>query len=110
MLQRKIPMQVDKDLKTHPHAFWIGHYGKMMVTPNAFTSDSTVYNFENNSIISKPVTGVTPFVISIMPDSSKYYVNNLHDSTISVVDMHKRDIVKVIDLTANYDPITGKTT
>ena len=32
-LQRKIPMQPDKDPNTHPHAFWIGHDGKIMITP-----------------------------------------------------------------------------
>ena len=89
-LQRKFPMQPDKAPNTHPHAFWIGHDGKIMITPNPFTSDSTMYNFGNNSITAKPVTGLTPFVTSIMPDSSKYYVNNLHDSTISVVDINKR--------------------
>jgi DNA-binding beta-propeller fold protein YncE len=107
-LQRKIPMQADKDLSSHPHAFWIGHDGKTMITPNTFTSDSTLYDFENSSIAAKPITGFTPFVISIMPDSSKYYVNNLHDSTISVVDMDTKKIAKVIHLTANYDPISGK--
>ena len=109
-LQRKIPMQHVKDLNTHPHAFWIGHDGKIMITPNPFTSDSTMYDFGNNSITAKPVTGLTPFVISIMPDSSKYYVNNLHDSTISVIDINKKPVTKVINLTANYDPITGKIT
>ena len=44
-LQRKIPMQHVKDLNTHPHAFWIGHHGKIMITPNPFTSDSTMYDF-----------------------------------------------------------------
>jgi hypothetical protein len=26
-------MQPDKDPNTHPHAFWIGHDGKIMITP-----------------------------------------------------------------------------
>jgi DNA-binding beta-propeller fold protein YncE len=66
-----------------------------------------MYDFGNNSIIAKPVTGLAPFVISIMPDSIKYYVI-IHGSTISVVDINKKDVTKLINLTGNYDPITGK--
>jgi DNA-binding beta-propeller fold protein YncE len=66
-----------------------------------------MYDFGNNSITAKPVTGLAPFVISIMPDSIKYYVI-IHGSTISVVDINKKDITKLINFTGNYDPMTGK--
>src|SRR5919107_1125095 len=66
-----------------------------------------MYDFGNNSITAKPVTGLAPFVISIMPDSSKYYVI-IHCSTISVVDINKKDVTKLINFTGNYDPMTGK--
>jgi hypothetical protein len=66
-----------------------------------------MYDFGNNSITAKPVTGLAPFVISIMPDSSKYYVM-IHGSTLSVVDINKKDVTKLINFTSNYDPMTGK--
>ena len=41
----------------------------------------------------------------MMPDTSKYYVSNYLDSTISVVDMAAaQQVTKTINLLANYDP------
>jgi YVTN family beta-propeller protein len=44
----------------------------------------------------------------MMPDSSKYYVANFLDSTISVMDMATNTEVKKINLIANYDPVGGE--
>ena len=47
----------------------------------------------------------------MMPDTSKYYVSNYLDSTISVVDMASpQQVTKTINLLANYDPISGTVT
>src|SRR5215510_367538 len=46
----------------------------------------------------------------MMPDSSKYYVANLLDSTITVIDMNTQSVIKNINLIANYNPVTGAIT
>jgi hypothetical protein len=42
----------------------------------------------------------------MMPNASKYYVANLLDSTMTVVDMENHAVLKTINLIANYNPIT----
>jgi YVTN family beta-propeller protein len=96
--------------RPHPHAHWMGHDGKTMVTPNAFTADSTKYDFVTDSIDAIVPTGAIPIATGMMPDSSKYYVANLLDSTITVVDMGTRSVINTINLLANYDPISGAIT
>jgi YVTN family beta-propeller protein len=91
-----------------PHAHWMGHDGKTMVTPNSNTGDSTLYNFKLDKIVAKPETGVLPIATGMMPDSSKYYVSNFLSNTISVIDMSTKKKIKDINLLADYNPITGK--
>ncbi|WP_337861561.1 beta-propeller fold lactonase family protein [Nitrososphaera sp.] len=112
-IQREIPMQRPGEPSSHPHAHWMSHDGKKMVTPNAFSADSTLYGFDTSSIEAKPATGALPIATGMMPDSSKYYVANLLDSTISVVSMQgatKDQVIKTINLLQNYDPISGALT
>jgi DNA-binding beta-propeller fold protein YncE len=82
---RDIPMQTDPDESAHPHAHWMSHDGSMMVTPNADTENSTLYHFPSNSIKSLTPVGHFPIATGMMPDSSKYYVANFLDSSISVI-------------------------
>ena len=94
----------------NPHAHWMSHDGKMMVTPNVLTGDTTQYNFSSNSIEAiLPVSGPLshPLATGMMPDASKYYVANLLDSTITVVDMNTHHVIKHINLIEHYDPIKG---
>ncbi|MEK7779057.1 MAG: copper oxidase [Pseudomonadota bacterium] len=94
----------------NPHAHWMSHDGKMMVTPNVLTGDTTQYNFRSNSIEAiLPVSGPLshPLATGMMPDASKYYVANLLDSTITVVDMNTHHVIKHINLIEHYDPIKG---
>jgi DNA-binding beta-propeller fold protein YncE len=112
-IQREIPMQREGEPSAHPHAHWMSHDGQKMVTPNAFTADSTLFGFDTNTIEAKPAVGAIPIATGMMPDSSKYYVANLLDSTISVISMEgatKGQVVKTINLLANYDPISGAVT
>ncbi len=93
------------------HAHWMSHDGKTMVTPNVLSGDSTQYNFYSNSIdaitkVSGPLSH--PLATGMMPDASKYYVANLLDSTIAVVNMDTHKVVTHINLIKNYDPISGK--
>ncbi len=110
-IQREIPMQRSGEGESHPHAHWMSHDGKTMVTPNAFSGDSTLYGFDTNTIQAKPATGALPIATGMMPDSSKYYVANLLDSTISVISMQgptKGQVTKTINLIENYNPISGE--
>jgi YVTN family beta-propeller protein len=92
----------------YPHAHWMSHDGKKMVTPNVFSSDATQYNFSNNSIDAIFPAGMIPIATAMTPDSKKSYVANLLDSTITVVDTQTKRVVKTINLLAHYDPISGE--
>ncbi|WP_228369274.1 beta-propeller fold lactonase family protein [Candidatus Nitrososphaera gargensis] len=114
-IQREIPMQKEGEPESHPHAHWMSSDGQKMVTPNAFSADSTLYSFDSDSIEAKPTTGAIPIATGMMPDDSKYYVANLLDSTISVIDMDENSttfgqVIKTINLIENYDPISGAIT
>jgi len=101
------------DETTHPHAHWMSANGQMMVTPNADTDDSTLFNFPTDSIASRTPTGNLPIATGMMPDSSKYYVANFLDSTVSVIQITTASGIptatlrKTINLLSNYDPISG---
>lgn len=92
------------------HAHWMSHDGKTMVTPNVLSGDSTQYNFHSDSIdaitkVSGPLSH--PLATGMMPDATKYYVANLLDSTIAVVNMDTHKVVKHINLIKDYNPVTG---
>ena len=91
----------------HPHGHWMGHDGKTMVTPNAFTRDSTIFDFNTNAVRDLVPVGEAPIATGMMPDDSKYYVANFLDSTISVITTATGKVTKTISLLANYDPISG---
>ena len=97
----------------NPHAHWMSHDGKSMVTANALFGDATQYNFHSDSIdaitkVSGPLSH--PLAAGMMPDASKYYMANLLDSTIAVVNMDTHKVVKHINLIKNYNPVTGAIT
>jgi DNA-binding beta-propeller fold protein YncE len=92
----------------HPHAHWMGHDGKTMVTPNTFSDTSTIFDFNTDSVRALVhTTGALPIATGMMPDDSKYYVDNFLDSTLDVVNTQTGAVTKTINLLANYNPITG---
>jgi YVTN family beta-propeller protein len=91
----------------NPHAHWMSHDGKTMVTPNAFTADSSIYDFHQDRLEGIVMTGEHPIGTGMMPDASKYYVSNFLSNTITVIDTATGAILRVINLLANYDPISG---
>jgi DNA-binding beta-propeller fold protein YncE len=93
-----------------PHAHWMSHDGKTMVTPNVFDADSTIYDFGQNDVEAIVPVGSHPIATGMMPDASKYYVANLLDSTITVIDTDSGTVLNTINLLANYDPISGAVT
>lgn len=93
-----------------PHAHWMSHDGQTMVTPNVFDSDSTIFDFGRNRVEAIVPVGSHPIATGMMPDASKYYVANLLDSTITVIDTDTGEVLKTINLLENYDPIGGEVT
>ncbi len=91
----------------NPHAHWMSHDGKLMVTPNSFSADSTQYNFANNSIDAILPAGALPIATGMTPDSKKTYVASLLNSTITVIDTQAKTVVGTINLLANYNAVTG---
>jgi 6-phosphogluconolactonase (cycloisomerase 2 family) len=86
------------------HAHWMSHDGQKMVTPNVFTGHSTQFDFASDRIDTiLPVSSKFghPLAIGMMPNASKYYVANLLDSTMTVVDMENHAVLKTTSLIAN---------
>ena len=94
----------------HPHAHWMSHDGKTMVTPNVFSDDSSIYDFPSNRTVGVIPTGSQAIATGMMPDASKYYVANFLDSTITIIQTATGNVLGTIDLLKNYDPITGAIT
>ena len=94
-----------------PHAHWMGPDGHTMTTPNSNTDDSSLIDVPAGTVTSTVHTGTLPIATGMMPDASKYYVANFLDSRISVVSMAPtQQVIKTINLLANYDPISGAVT
>jgi hypothetical protein len=107
-IDRRIPLQHEGEPATHPHAHWMSSDGTQMAAPNANSDDTTLIDVPNGTITAKLHTGVLPIAAGMMPDSSKYYVSNYEQNAITVVDMSPPQVIKTIDLMANYDPISGQ--
>ncbi|HEX5647000.1 MAG TPA: hypothetical protein VFX56_08515, partial [Nitrospira sp.] len=107
--------------QTQPHAHWMGHDGKSMVTPNSNTNDSTLFDFNTYTIKSQNATGPLPIASSMAPDGTKYYVSNYLGHNISVMcgpngtpatcdGKNPGEKIKDINLLQNYNPLTGELT
>jgi len=117
--------------QTQPHAHWMGHDGKSMVTPNSNTNDATLFDFNTYTIKNQQPTGALPIASGLMPDESKYYVSNYLGHSTSVMcgppapgtvtrTCKKPDGTEVTSgqkikdiallLNGNYNPLTGAIT
>lgn len=94
----------------NPHAHWMSHDGHTMVTANAFTADSTIYDFPTDDVAAIVRAGEHPIATGMTPDSAKYYVSNFLGNSLTVVDTQSGAVLSTIDLFENYDPITGAIT
>jgi hypothetical protein len=108
----------------HPHGHWMNN--DILVTPNAFTGTSSIYDFDTNTATVIPDTkllGVgnvfgVPIATGMHPNGEKYYVANLLDQTVTCVstgsdacvDGGSTTDVKPIVLIGNWDPVTGAQT
>jgi DNA-binding beta-propeller fold protein YncE len=118
---RRIFTQFPGELPAQPHAHWMSFDGHTMVTPNSNTNDSTRIDLVPGTIAAKTPTGTLPIATGMMPDTSKYYVSNYLDSTITCISIGpaackdgvntvpKKDINLLVggSTLANYDPIGG---
>jgi YVTN family beta-propeller protein len=113
--RRNIPMSLTPGESTHPHAHWMSADGSMMVTPNPDTEDSTMFSFNLDAIVGRTPVGHFPIATGMMPNSSKYYVANFLDSTISVIGVTGFPSnpapapLSTINLLGDYDAIGGCT-
>jgi DNA-binding beta-propeller fold protein YncE len=97
---------------TQPHAHWMGHDGATMATPNANTADSSLFDFDEDKVVSKLPTGALSIAVGMMPDSSKYYVSNYLGHDLSIINMMSLPPSRVgdnISLLLGYHPVTGTT-
>jgi len=106
--------------QTQPHAHWMGHDGKSMVTPNSNTNDSTLFDFNTYTITNQQKTGALPIASSMAPDATKYYVSNYLGHSTSVMcgpagspltcnGKNPGEKIKDISLLLdNYNPFTGQ--
>ncbi|HEX5977187.1 MAG TPA: beta-propeller fold lactonase family protein, partial [Nitrososphaeraceae archaeon] len=107
-MQRIIPLQESGQFPSHPHAHWMTPDGNKMITPNHFTDDVTIYDYngytkdslegEVGKIQSKTHLAKMPIATGMMPDGKTAYVANLLSSTISVVNMDTGKVIDEIDL------------
>ncbi len=119
-IDRKIPVQRKGENPGQPHAHWMSSDGHTMVTPNSNTADSTRIDIIPGTIAAKTPTGILPIATGMMPDTSKYYVSNYVDSTITCISIpitvpacksgSSTVATKNINLLANYNPETGAIT
>ena len=111
-VNRRIKVQNPGDKQAQPHAHWMGHDGKTMITPNSNTNDSTIFDFVTDLFKGKPKTGILPIASAINPDSTKAYVSNYLEHSVSVIDLTTGNKIKDIPLLnpgVNYDVINGPT-
>ena len=77
----------------HPHGHWMNN--DIMVTPNAFTGSSSIYDFDtgdttviSHTDLSGPLSKnafTVPIATGMHPSGEKYYVANLLDQTVTCV-------------------------
>jgi 6-phosphogluconolactonase (cycloisomerase 2 family) len=110
--ERDIQMQ-SGECCAHPHGHFMSADGQMMETPNEDADATALYDF-TYGLANPADTGHSPIATGMMPDSSKYYVANFLDSTLSVIGIrqhhgHAPTIKKLYDikLLGNYNPIDG---
>ena len=119
-IDRVIPVQAPGEKQTQPHAHGMSADGKIMVTPNSNTDDTTQIDVPSGTITQKPHTGHLPIAAWVHPDGRSYYASNFLEGSVSCVSTGKEPACadgkakKVkqmkIDLMANYNQDTGAIT
>ncbi len=109
-----------KSYNTGPHTSPHGHYvtedGKHVLTPNALASSVSIIDIKSGDVTEIPTGGVIPIAIWGDPEGKIGYAANLLGTppsmlaSLSVIDIQSKKKLKDINLAADYDPVSGKTT
>lgn len=91
----------------NPHGHWIKFDGSIVSTSNIGTHDAGIYDTTTGAIKSKTPTGAGAHPIAAGMTSEKLYMANLLHHSMSVVRMSDGELLKTINLIADYDPIGG---
>jgi DNA-binding beta-propeller fold protein YncE/plastocyanin len=119
-IDRVIPVQAPGEKQAQPHAHGMSSDGKIMVTPNSNTDDTTQIDVPSGTITQKPHTGHLPIAAWVHPDGKSYYASNFLEGTVSCVstgptpacaDGKKAKVKQMkIDLMENYNQDSGAIT
>ena len=96
----EVTRQFSTGAASHPHGHWISNDGTFMVTPNFFTSQSTIVNMTNPALTENVDVGFTPIATGMMPDGSKYFTSDFLGNSFTVVDL-ENDEIRSIDIFNN---------
>jgi YVTN family beta-propeller protein len=96
-LEKFILLQSLAAPSTRPHDHWMSSDDRFMVTPEALTGTTTIYDMMQNKIVGKVKTDVSPVAVGMMPDGSKSYVADFFDSTISVINTANVKLIKKVN-------------
>ena len=115
-----IPVQAPGEKQTQPHAHGMSADGKIMVTPNSNTDDTTQIDVPSGKISQKPHTGHLPIAAWVHPDGRSVLREQLprgHGQLRvdrrkpACADGKKAKVKQTkIDLMANYNQDTGAIT
>jgi FtsP/CotA-like multicopper oxidase with cupredoxin domain len=93
-----VTRQFSTGTASHPHGHWINTDGTIMVTPNFFTSESSIIDLVDPSKTQNVQVGFTPIATGMMPDGSKYYTADFLGNSYSVVDISDIDNPQVTSI------------
>ena len=83
-IDRRIATQFPGELPGQPHAHWMSHDGKTMVTPNSNTNDSTRIDIPSGTIVEKTSAGFLPIAAASCRTRAALCFQ-LRDSTITCI-------------------------
>ena len=108
---KMMPTQAHGHTSASPHGHWVSADGSKIITPNINTGDVGIYaadgDIQSRTATGQGAPGAHPIAIGMMPDSSKIYATNLLHHSLSVLNGHTGELIKTINLIADYNPITG---
>lgn len=91
----------------NPHGHWIKFDGTLVGTSNIGSHDAGLYDTTTGATKSRTKTGAGAHPIAAGMTSEKLYMANLLHHSMSVVRMSDGELLKTINLIADYDPIVG---
>ncbi|WP_293006142.1 multicopper oxidase domain-containing protein [Nitrosomonas sp.] len=108
---KMMPTQGRGHTSANPHGHWVSADGSRIVTPNINTGDIGIYAADGDiharTVTGQGAPGAHPIAIGMMPDSSKIYATNLLHHSLSVLNGNTGELIKTVNLIADYDPIDG---